>query len=208
MSEPTAHADAPDGDVERRLGTQLRFLLAVDQLKQVLRRTTLTDGSRRENAAEHSWHLAVFATVLAEHAAEQVNVGRVVQMLLIHDIVEIEAGDTFAYDPKGRADQAEREAEAADRLFALLPADQAEGFRALWEEFTARSTADARFAAAVDRLQPILLNHSSDGDTWREHGISAEQVRAFNEHIAEGAPALWEHAQRVIADAQERGWLR
>lgn len=201
-------SDVNPGSTPERLRTQLEFLLEIDRLKQVQRRTTLTDGSRRENAAEHSWHLALFATMLAEHAAEEVDVARVVAMVLIHDIVEVDAGDTFAYDEAGRRDQAEREARAADRIFGMLPDDQAARFRALWEEFDAKRTADARFAAAIDRIHPILLNHASDGDTWREHGVTAEQVREFNRHIDDGSPVLWEHAQRVIADAEQRGWLR
>ena len=127
------------------------------------RRTTIVGGGRRENSAEHSWHLALFALVLAEHADEPVDVARVVTMLLLHDLVEVDAGDTFIYDEDGLASKAEREAAAADRLFGLLPDDQGTGLRALWEEFEARQTPDARFAAALDRLQPVLLNDANDG---------------------------------------------
>lgn len=191
-----------------RLDEQIAFLLEADRLKGVLRRSKLADASRRENSAEHSWHLALFAAILVEHAAEEVDLLRVVRMLLVHDLVEIDAGDTFAYDAEATETKIQRERRAADRLFALLPEDQAEEWRALWDEFEARETTDARFAAAVDRLQPVLLNHASGGASWVEHGISADQVIAFNRHIEEGAPLLWDHAKRVIADATEAGHLR
>ncbi len=190
-----------------RLADQLAFLLEADRLKHVLRRTTIADGSRRENSAEHSWHLALFAAVLAEHAAEPVDVSRAIRMLLIHDVVEIDAGDTFAYDDAARVTKQSREQDAADRLFALLPDDQAAEWRALWDEFEAGRTPDARFAAAIDRLQPILLNHASGGVAWREHGIRAGQVRARNRRTRQAAPALWDHAQQVIDAAVADGHL-
>ena len=141
-----------------RFEQQLRFIVEIDRLKNVLRRTLLTDASRRENSAEHSWHIALMAPLLAEHACEPVNVERVMRMLLVHDIVEIDAGDTFAYDANGNADKAERERRAADRLYGLLPDDQARELRAAWEEFEAAESAEARFAHALDRLQPLLQN--------------------------------------------------
>ncbi|MGH3442493.1 MAG: HD domain-containing protein [Nitriliruptorales bacterium] len=191
-----------------RLDEQIAFLLEADRLKGVLRRSKLADASRRENSAEHSWHLALFAAILVEHAAEEVDLLRVMRMLIVHDLVEIDAGDTFAYDAEATLTKAQRERDAADRLFALLPDDQGREWRALWDEFEARDTPDARFAAAVDRLQPVLLNHASGGAAWVEHGITADQVVAFNRHIEQGAPELWEHAQRVIAAATEAGHLR
>lgn len=194
-------------DHEARLHDQLAFLLEADRLKQVLRRNPLTDGSRRENSAEHSWHLALFALVLAEHAAEPVDVCRVVEMLLVHDLVEIDAGDTYAYDDAAHADKAERERAAADRLFPLLPDDQAARCRGLWDEFEARSTPEARFAHAVDRLQPILQNYLADGAAWREHGITVDRVRTYNKHMEAGAPRLWQHAREILADAVDRGLL-
>jgi putative hydrolases of HD superfamily len=190
-----------------RLDRQLAFLLEADGLKRVQRRNHLADGSRRENSAEHSWHLALFALVLLEHAAEPVDVCRVLRLLVVHDLVEIDAGDTFAYDADGQADKAERERAAAERLFALLPEDQAAEVRALWDEFEARATPEARFAHAMDRLQPILLNALTAGGTWREHGVTASEVRAYNRHMADGAPRLWAHAQQVLAEAVERGHL-
>lgn len=190
-----------------RLRRQIEFVLECDRAKRVLRRNPLSDGSRRENDAEHSWHLAVMAIVLAEHAADPVDVGRVVRMLLIHDLVEIDAGDTFVYDDEAHVDKEEREAAAADRIFGLLPSDQGERFRALWEEFEARETPEARFAAAVDRLSPLLLNRASGGGAWREHGITADRVRELNSRIGESAPDLWDYARGLIEGAVEAGIL-
>ncbi len=191
-----------------RIGQQIGFVIELDKLKHVLRQTWLMDASRRENDAEHSWHLGVMAMVLAEHAAEPgLDISRVVRMVLIHDIVEIDAGDTFAYDEVGALDKAEREETAARRLFGLLPQEQAETFRDLWREFEARETAEARFAASLDRLQPILHNYYTQGKAWRQHGITADQVIARNRHIEEGAPRLWEYVRRLIDDAVTQGYL-
>lgn len=188
---------------------QIGFLIEVDKLKQVLRQTWLMDRSRRENDAEHSWHLAVMAIVLCEYAADgPVDLPRVLKMLLLHDVVEIDAGDTFAYDEVGAEDKAERETAAADRLFGMLPSDQAAEFRELWEEFEARRSAEARFAAALDRLQPILHNYQTNGKAWQEHGVCAQQVIDRNEHMAEGAPRLWEFAKTLIEDAVRQGFLQ
>ncbi len=197
----------PDRDADR-LGKQLAFLLEADRLKQVERRTTIIGGLRRENSAEHSWHLALFALVLAEHADEPVEVARVITMLLLHDLVEIDAGDTFVYDDEAMASKAARELAAADRLFGLLPAGQGGSLRALWEEFEACATPDARFAAALDRLQPVLLNYANDGGGWREHQVEAARVRAVNRPIAEGSAALWAAALARIDDAVARGLIR
>lgn len=190
-----------------RLYQQLDFILAIDQLKNIQRQNLLLDGSRRENSAEHSWHLAAAAMILAEYAREPVDLTRVLTMLVIHDVVEIEAGDTFVYDEEAAQSKAQREREAAQRLFGLLPPDQAAWCRALWEEFEGRQTPEARFAAAVDRLLPILLNARNGGYPWRRHGITAGQVLAKNSPMAEGAPLLWEHVREVVADAVQRGLL-
>lgn len=190
-----------------RLEGQLRFLVELDRAKSVLRRTYVTDGTRRENSAEHMWHLALAVLVLAEHAEEPVDVARVLTMVLIHDIVEIDAGDTFLYGEAARAGQAERERAAADRLYGMLPADQGLELRRLWEEFEARETADARFAAAVDRLQSVLLNLATEGRTWREHGVTADRVRAANAHMARGSSTLWDHVSALLEAAVERGHL-
>ena len=192
-----------------RLAKQVEFIVEIDKLKQVYRRTWLTDKSRRENDAEHSWHLGVMAVLLLEHAQQpRLDLLRVLKMVLIHDLVEIDAGDTFAYDDAGALDKAEREGAAADRVFALLPADQAAELRTLWEEFEARQTPEAKYAAALDRFQPMLHNYRTQGKAWQEHGITADQVIARNQHIAEGSPALWEYAREFVADAVAKGYLR
>jgi putative hydrolases of HD superfamily len=189
-----------------RLERQMAFITEIDRLKQVLRQTRLMDGTRRENDAEHSWHLAVMALVLREHSAAPIDPLRVVKMLLIHDIVEIDAGDTFVYAAPS-AQQAERERRAAERIFGILPADQALELRQLWEEFEARESADARFARALDRLQPLLHNHRNGGGTWRQYAITADKVMAKKSLIAEGSPLLWEFALALIEESVERGYL-
>ena len=190
-----------------RLSSQLRFIVEVDELKHVLRQTLLPRDQRRENDAEHSWHLALMAVVLAEHAEGGVDPLRVVKMALIHDLVEIDAGDTFAYDEEGHADKEKRERAGAERIFALQPAEQGGEMRGLWEEFEARDTADSRFAAALDRLQPLLLNYASGGDTWRRHGVRRDQVVARNRHMEEGAPTLWRFTADLIERAVAEGKL-
>ncbi|MDA0746409.1 MAG: HD domain-containing protein [bacterium] len=190
-----------------RLEKQISFLVEVDQLKQVLRQTYLVDMSRQENDAEHSWHLALMAMLLSEYAADDIDVLRVVKMVLVHDVVEIDAGDTFAYDEAGHTDKEEREQAAAQRIFNLLPGDLAAEVFGLWEEFEARETPEAKFAAALDRFQPILLNHRSGGLAWQNHGIHVDQVMERNRHMDEGAPALWSYAQEIIEDAVRKGYL-
>lgn len=193
---------------QARLAHQIRFIVEVDKLKEVFRQTLLTQSRRQENDAEHSWHLCLMVLVLAEHAnSPGLDVLHVLKMLLIHDIVEIDAGDTFAYDTVRMADQHEREARAADRIFGLLPADQAAEFRGLWDEFEARRTPEAKFAAAVDRFQPMLQNCRTEGEAWRQHGVTSDRVIARNRHIADGATALWDHAAQMIADAVAAGHL-
>ncbi len=190
-----------------RVADQLRFLLEADRLKTVMRRTEITDGSRHENSAEHSWHAALFATVLAEHAVVPVDACRVIAMLVVHDLVEIDAGDTYVYDEAGLATKAAREEAAANRLFGLLPTDQSGTLRGLWEEFEAGESADSRFAGAVDRLTAVLLNYSGRGRTWRAHGVSAPQVRARNAAVGAAAPALGKVVEAVVEDSVARGWL-
>jgi putative hydrolases of HD superfamily len=191
----------------QRLARQLAFVVELDRLKSILRRTSLIDRSRRENSAEHSWHLTLMAAVLAEHAAEPIDPARVVTMLLVHDVVEIDAGDTFCYDAGANLDRAERERQAAERLFGLLPADQADGLRALWEEFEAGATADACFAVALDRMQPLLQNFHGGGGSWREHGVRRAEVRARMEPIREALPAAWPVVERIIEAACAEGWI-
>lgn len=195
--------------VRERLESQVRFLLEIDRLKQVLRQNLLLDASRQENDAEHSWHLAVMAILLSEYAREPgLDLLRVVKMALLHDVVEIDAGDTFVYDTVGMANKREREVVAADRIFQLLPADQAAEFRSIWDEFEAQETPEARFAAALDRLQPLLCNYHTGGGGWKKHGITADRIRARNRIIENGAPELWEYARGLIDDAVRRGYVR
>jgi putative hydrolase of HD superfamily len=190
------------------LDDQIRFLLEADRLKTVLRQSTITDGSRRENSAEHSWHLALMAVVLAGHAPPGTDLRHVLAMLLIHDLVEIDAGDLFLYsDAAALARQEEAERAAADRIFPLLPAEQAAALRALWDEFERRQTLEARFARALDRLQPMLLNMVTGGGTWAAHSVTADQVLLRVALIEDGAPSLGAYARRMVADAVSRGLL-
>lgn len=191
-----------------RLRYQIAFILEVDKLKEIFRQTHLLNSRRPENDAEHTWHLCLMVIVLAEHAdALSLDILRVLKMLLIHDLVEIDAGDTFAYDAAGMVDQHARECLAADRVFGLLPADQTVEFRALWDEFEARATPEARFAAACDRLHPMLLNAHTEGAAWQRHGITADRVLARNAHIAAGSTTLWDFAQTLVRDAVAAGHL-
>lgn len=189
-----------------RLNQQLDFLLEIDKLKHVLRRTLLPMG-RRENSAEHSWHLAMAVLLLAEYADENVDPGRVVLLTLVHDIVEVDAGDVFVYDEAAQAHKAAREQQAAERLFGLLPAEQGAWLRGLWEEFEAGQTPEARFAQAVDRFQPVLLNYAGRGEMWRQYGITSGRVLARNAPIGSGSKKLWEYTQTLIRDAVEKGYL-
>jgi putative hydrolase of HD superfamily len=193
--------------VDGRLDQQLAFLLEADKLKNVLRRTALTDASRRENSAEHSWHLVLAAAILREHAGD-VNLLRVLEMLAIHDLVEIDAGDTFAYDSTANLDRAEREQRAADRIFGLLPPEQSAELRSLWEEFEAAETADARFAVALDRLQPLLNNHHSNGGSWRAHNITRDQVLKRMSPIERALPSLWPEVLDIVEQNCALGHIR
>jgi len=190
------------------LDDQIAFLLEADRLKTVLRQSTLTDRSRRENSAEHSWHLALMALVLAEYAPPGLDLQRVLAMLVLHDLVEIDAGDLFAYAPAGElARQQRAERAAADRLFALLPPGQSERFRGLWDEFEERVSQEAKFARAMDRLQPMLINMVTGGGTWLAHGVTADQVLTRVALIAGGSPALGTFARDMISRAVTQGLL-
>ena len=190
-----------------RLSRQIVFLVECDRLKEVLRQTVNTGSLRPENDAEHSWALCLFAIILAEHSNVPVDVLRVLKMLIIHDLVEIDAGDTFAYDTARLADQHEREAVAAERVFGLLPPDQAAALRELWDEFEEKATPDARFANSVDRLQPMLLNCMTHGAAWQRHGITQTQVLARNAHVADGSATLWSYITGVVEEAVRAGHL-
>jgi putative hydrolases of HD superfamily len=195
-------------DLSERLAQQLAFCVEVDKVKQVFRQNPVTDGTRKENDAEHMWHLALMAMVLAEYAVEPIDLGRVFGMVLVHDLVEIDAGDAFVYDLAARTAAVDRELAAADRIFAMLPADQAAWIRELWDEFEAKETVEARFAGALDRLQPMLMNATAGGGGWAEHRITADRVRATNSVIDHGSPRLWAAAQGILAQAVADGVLQ
>jgi putative hydrolase of HD superfamily len=206
LTEPVS--TRPKSPADQRLEQQLRFLVEIDRLKTVRRRTLLTDRSRRENSAEHSWHIALMALLLSEYAEPGLDVQRVVSMLLVHDLVEIDAGDTFAYDVTGNASRVEREQSAADRLFGLLPDDQCSMVRELWDEFEAGETPESRFALAVDRLQPLLQNVMASGGTWRSHGVTMEQVLERMSPLAAACPALWRYAEWAVTEVWVSGIVR
>ena len=194
-------------DSSDRFERQIRFILEVDKLKSIIRRTYLVNADRAENTAEHSWHLAIMAILLAEHANETVEVARVVKMVLIHDIVEIDAGDTYFYDSTAALDKADRERAAADRIFGMLPLDQSTELRALWDEFESGETPEARFALALDRFIPQLHNYHTQGRSWAEHGITEDRVLEGNASMAEGSLRLWECARALLDDAVAKGFL-
>ena len=192
-----------------RLARQIEFIFEVDQLKEIFRQTINTRSRRAENDAEHSWHLCLCVIVLAEHANQPaLDQLRVLKMLILHDLVEIDAGDTFAYDTAAMAGQHEREAIAADRIFGLLPADQAKEFRALWDEFEEKKTPESKFATTCDRFQPMLLNCRVQGGGWKKHGVTHDRVLARNRHIAEGCAELWRYAERMVQGAVDAGHLQ
>ncbi|MGF1538125.1 MAG: HD family hydrolase [Elainellaceae cyanobacterium] len=190
-----------------RFPQQLQFIAELDKLKTVLRQTRLIDDSRRENSAEHSWHLAMMALVLAEYAPAPVDLQRVMTLLLLHDVVEIDAGDVFCYDVAGNVGKAEREAKAAERLFGLLPDDLSRSFQAAWDEFEAQATPEAQFAAALDRIQPFLHNQYTAGGTWRGRQITRKQVMARMAAVKAGTPALWPWVLEMVEKAIADGYL-
>jgi putative hydrolases of HD superfamily len=190
-----------------RLTQQIAFITEIDRLKQILRQTYISDRSRPENTAEHSWHIALMATVLSEYAPPGTDLLHATKMLLIHDIVEIDAGDTFAFDEVGNQSKAEREEKAADRLFGLLPPDQTSELRSLWNEFEAQQTPTAQFAAALDRIQPLLLNQQNQGGTWRKYGITRDRVIERMRPVTVGAPELWSIVEEAIEECVVAGYL-
>ena len=199
----------PTIPTDERLARQLDFLRDADRLKGIERRTRLIDRSRRENSAEHSWHLALMALTLGEYAEPGTDLARVVELLVVHDLVEIDAGDTFAYDVAAYLDKEERERQAAERLFGQLPPDVGARLRLAWDEFEAGTSREARFANALDRLQSLMLNDArGDGGTWVEFGVSREAVLQRMEPIRDAAPALWAFAVRAVERAGEAGQLK
>ncbi|HHF0510378.1 HD domain-containing protein [Vibrio diabolicus] len=192
-----------------RLEKQLALVIELDKLKSILRRTRVKSAEGRlENSGEHSWHVALMAILMEEHANAPVDICRVMKMLLIHDVVEIDAGDTFVYDTAASQEQAEKEIRAAERLFGMLPSDQEQELLALWHEFEAAQTDDAKYAKALDRLIPMLLNYHNNGQSWKEHGVSREQALTINKRIEFGSVTLWGKAKELIEEATEKGWLK
>lgn len=191
-----------------RLRQQIAFIVEVDKLKTIYRQSLITDKTRYENDAEHSWHLALMAFLLAEHAKEKVDLLKVMKMVLIHDLVEIDAGDTYCYDKQAKLDKREREEKCADRIFAMLPEEQAKEMFELWEEFEQMETPEAKYAAALDRLQPVLLNYTADGLSWKEHGIHVHQVLERNGRIQDSSDALWNFVKELLKDAVDKGYLK
>ncbi|THE62368.1 HD domain-containing protein [Vibrio parahaemolyticus] len=192
-----------------RLEKQLALLIELDKLKSVLRRTRVKSAEGRlENSGEHSWHVALMAVLMEEHANAPVDICRVMKMLLIHDVVEIDAGDTFIYDTAATKEQAEKEIKAAERLFGMLPTDQGQELLALWQEFEAAQSDDAKYAKALDRLIPMLLNYNNNGQSWKENSVTREQALTINKRIEFGSVTLWDKAKELIEEATEKGWLK
>ena len=191
-----------------RFTQQIEFILEIDKLKHVIRQTILMDRSRRENSAEHSWHIALMVLILSEYAKDtDIDLFRVMKILLVHDLIEIDAGDTYCYDEQGRQDQSVREENAADRIFNILPADQSKMLRQLWDEFEDKRTPESRFANALDRVQPFLHNYFTRGQTWQENDIKSAQVKLRMKPVDDGAPILWDYVSSLIDNAVDKGFL-
>ena len=183
-----------------RLQKQMEFIVEVDKVKKIMRQTYLSDASRKEDDAEHSWHLALMAVLLKEYSNEEVDLSKVIPMVLIHDLVEIDAGDTYAYDAEGAKTKRAREVAAADRIFGMLPEDQGGYFRELWDEFEAYESDDAKFAHLLDNFQPLLLNHESNGKSWTEHHVKKSQIYKRNEKIEETSLEVWERMKQIVEE--------
>ena len=188
-----------------RLEKQLSFIIEIDKVKNIFRQTYLSDKNRKENDAEHSWHIALMALLLKEYAEESVDVLKVMTMVLIHDLVEIDAGDTYAYDEAGNQTKRQRELAAADRIFGILPEDQGKYLRELWDEFEAYETAESKYAHLLDNLQPLLLNDAADGIAWLEHGVKKSQIYKRNARIEETSAVIWEKMKEIVEEHIEKG---
>ena len=191
-----------------RIDRQFDFIREIDKEKFITRQTFLSDAKRRENDAEHAWHMAIMAYLLREYSNEPVDITRVMLMCLIHDVVEIDAGDTYAYDEEGKKTQKAREEAAKERIYSLLPEDQKEELAAIFDEFEESKTPESKFAHAMDNLQPLMLNNSNDGGDWREHGVSAKQVYGRQSRTKEGSEKLYEVTDQIIKKHREKGNLK
>lgn len=191
-----------------RLERQLAFILEMDKMKSIVRQTYLANGSRKEDDAEHSWHLTLMAFVLAEYANEDIDVSKTMKMVMLHDVIEIDAGDTYAYDEAGNQTKKKRELAAADRLFAILPADQEAEYRALWDEFEAMDTPEAKFANTLDKIQPVLLTNAEGGSSWKEHGVKRTQIMTRNARSHEGSEELWKYIKSLIDENIKSGIIK
>lgn len=198
-----------EAEQRKRLEQQMAFIKEIDKMKKIGRQTYLSDPSRKENDAEHSWHLAMLCLILSEHANEKINMLHVMSMVLIHDLVEIDAGDTYAYDTVGNQNKREREVKAAERIFHILPEDQAVYIRQLWEEFEEGATMEAKFAHTLDNIQPVMLNDASDGKAWAEHQVELSQILNRNKNTKDGSESLWEYAKEIyIKPNVEKGRIK
>lgn len=191
-----------------KIKKQIEFIITIDEMKNVLRRNLVVDGSRRENDAEHSWHLAVMAMILEEYSADKVDISKVLKIALVHDLVEVYAGDTFAYDVKGNEDKLDREIMAAEKLFGMLGDGQGDEIRALWDEFEAKETAESKYANAIDRLQPLILNYLTNGHTWKLGDVHAPQIYKRMDIIRTATPELWHIVEGIISTSIETGLLK
>jgi len=203
-----SHENEKGKSMEDRLKKQMDFIMEADKMKNIGRQTYIADGSRKENDAEHSWSLALMCMLMEEHANSEINLLRTMEMVLVHDLVEIDAGDTYAYDAEGNSTKKERELAAAQRIFHILPDDQAELLWSLWNEFEEGVSAEARFANTLDKVQPLTLNHQTGGIAWKEHNVKAGQVLDRNKKTAEGSEALWEYCRKIIDENIENGNLK
>ena len=191
-----------------KIHNQIKFAITIDEMKNIFRRNLLADGSRRENDAEHSWHLAMLAMILEEYSAEKVDIERVLKIALIHDLIEVYAGDTFAYDAKGNEDKHEREIQAADKLFGMLDPVQGAEIRGLWDEFEAMETAESKYANAIDRIQPLILNYLTDGHTWKMGDVTSDKIYKRMDIIRTATPELWHIVEGIINTSIKAGILK
>lgn len=191
-----------------KIHNQIKFAITIDEMKNIFRRNLLADGSRRENDAEHSWHLAMLAMLLEEYSAEKVDIERVLKIALIHDLIEVYAGDTFAYDAKGNEDKHEREIQAAEKLFGMLDPDQGTEIRELWDEFEAMETAESKYANAIDRIQPLILNYLTDGHTWKMGDVTSDKIYKRMDIIRTATPELWHIVEGIINTSIKAGILK